>query len=152
MTTTRPGCTGQLGARAREQLAFVRRLARFRREQPQLQRDRYDASARSWFGVDGSALSAERLAEPHGGVIVCLLHGDREPVCDERGQPERGRDVLVLMNASALPVSLTLPATRDQTSWQLALETTEPTAGGDVLPSHGAFELAAHALAVFVPA
>jgi glycogen operon protein len=143
-----------LDPRGQDMLAFVKRLLQLRREQPVLCRDRYDALRRSWFASDGTELSSEvadRDDSPPPLAFAFVPHGDREPVRDERGELEQGRDLLVLMNASQDDVVFTMPAARDGGSWRLAFDTADVLRGGELLAGQTTFPLGAHALAAFVP-
>jgi glycogen operon protein len=56
-----------------------------------------------------------------------LIHGEASDDVDERGRPNRGQTLLLLLNASNRARSFTLPALPEAGHWQEVINTAQPT-------------------------
>jgi isoamylase len=152
----------ELDARQRRLLAFTRRLIRFRREQPVLQRLRFfrgdfiwDSRFKdlSWFRPDGSEMTREDWERPFTRAFAFLLGRDAVASYDELGHLQVGDAVLVLINASSRRLRFTLPAAESGSTWTLALDTSGyREASSEASGGPSTYELTGRALAVFAHA
>jgi glycogen operon protein len=113
-------------------LAFVRKLVRFRLEQPALRRRRYfqGRSIRgvkdvAWLAPDGREMTDEAWNADFVRSLGMLLAGNAIEEVDEQGQPMEGDTILVLLNAHDGKVPFTLPPVPDaQYQWLRIIDTT----------------------------
>lgn len=124
----------ELNEEQKQFLAFVRRVARLRSEQPVFQRRTFfqgrnirgsDLPDISWFSPSGKEMSDEAW---NAGFIRCLgmrLAGDLIGDVDERGEPILGDTILVLLNAHHEPIPFSLPATKPEHHWERLLDTAD---------------------------
>ena len=121
-------------ARDRELEAFVARLCRLRLEHPVFRRRRFFRGGRvgpserrdiGWFRPDGQPMTGADWGERYARAIVVGLSGVGEdaPVDDP---------FLLLLNAWWEPLEVRLPAVAGATTWSVAVDTTDPAAGGQV--------------------
>ncbi|HVM19018.1 MAG TPA: glycogen debranching protein GlgX [Egibacteraceae bacterium] len=124
-----------LSAEQRDLLAFTRRLIRLRREHPVFRRQKFfHGDVREgmqdvdWMRPDGNPMSDEDWN--HGLLLALMffLNGQAIPTPDERGRRVVDDSFLVLLNASADTVSFTMPGEEYGKSWQVVVDTDNPTA------------------------
>ena len=140
-------------------LAFTRRLLRFRRAQPVLQRRKYfhgrairgaEAKDIYWLDPSGKEMADEAWNAPFVRSLGVLMVGNALDEVDERGRQVRGDTLLILLNAHHDQVPFKLPPTNDGTAWVRTLDTIAPFVeechyhGGNTYPLQG------RTLAVFV--
>jgi isoamylase len=133
-------------------LAFTRRLVRFRRSQPVLQRRKYfhgrairgaEAKDIYWLDAAGHEMDDQDWNAPFARSIGVLMVGNALDEVDERGRQVRGDTVLLLLNAHHEEVLFKLPTVSDGTAWMRALDTIAPCVderpyeGGQTYPLQG---------------
>jgi glycogen operon protein len=140
-------------------LAFTRRLVRFRRSQPVLQRRKYfhgrsirgaEAKDIYWLDPTGREMTDADWNAPSIRALGVLMVGNVLDEVDERGRQVRGDTLLILLNAHHEEVKFALPAASEGTVWMRMFDTIaprvdeQPYAGGETYPLQG------RTLAVFV--
>jgi glycogen operon protein len=140
-------------------LAFTRRLVRFRRSQPVLQRRKYfhgrsirgaEAKDIYWLDPTGREMTDMAWNAPSTRSLGVLMVGNVLDEVDERGRQLRGDTLLILLNAHQEEVTFALPAASEGTVWMRLFDTIaprvdeQPYAGGETYPLQG------RTLAVFV--
>jgi glycogen operon protein len=133
-------------------LAFTRRLLRFRRSQPVLQRRKYfhgrairgaEAKDIYWLDPSGREMTDEAWNAPFARSLGVLMVGNALDEVDERGRQVRGDTVLILLNAHLDQVSFALPTVSSGTAWIRAFDTIAPSVeerpydGGESYPLQG---------------
>ncbi|MFN4259621.1 MAG: glycogen debranching protein GlgX [Gemmataceae bacterium] len=124
-------------------LDFVRRLIRFLKTQPVLQRRKFfqgrrirgsDVKDLTWFDPNGAEMTDEAW---NAGFVRCLgvrLAGDVINEMDERGEPIVGDTLLLLLNAHHEMIPFTIPPSKDNQRWLLEFDTSAPErAAGDLM-------------------
>jgi glycogen operon protein len=140
-------------------LAFTRRLVRFRRSQPVLQRRKYfhgrairgaEAKDIYWLDSTGREMTDAAWNAPSVHSLGMLMVGNVLDEVDERGRQVRGDTLFILLNSHHEQVEFALPATSEGTTWLRLFDTIaprvdeQPCAGGEAYPLQG------RTLAVFV--
>ena len=113
-------------------LGFTRQLVAFRQAHPVFRRQRFLAGAAAtseidWFTPVGTAMTGTDWSDPNALAIAIYLDGSDEPDRGADGSPLLDDDFLVLVNAWWQPLDFTIPATREGTTWQSAIDTYDPT-------------------------
>jgi isoamylase len=133
-------------------LDFVREIFRLRRENPAFRRRRFfagdpvaDHGAKdvSWIRPDGQEMTIPEWHDPKNRVLGMLVHGDASDEVDERGRPNRGETLLLLLNGGPRSCPFSLPTLPDSGEWREILSTTRP-GGREVRKA--SVVLAAHSL------
>jgi isoamylase len=147
-----------LDPKRRALLEFTASLARFRDDQPVLQRRRFfrgdhiwDSEAKdlAWYRPDGTPMGAEDWQKPFVRSLMFSLGGDAIPSLDERGQRVVGDGLLILMNAHHENVSYTLPPPPEGSVWKRMFDTKDARFSSELKPTAGSYELLGRSLAVF---
>jgi glycogen operon protein len=141
----------QLGERELALLDFARGVFRLRRENPVFRRRRFfagdpvashGAKDVSWVRPDGGEMTVEEWHDPGNRVLGMLVHGDASDEVDERGRPNRGETLLLLLNGGRRTCSFVLPELPEPGLWREILSSARRGGGRDVrkpavvLPSH----------------
>jgi isoamylase len=146
----------QLDDDGRRMLAFVQRLAGFRRAHPAMRRSDFlqgvshGARAKDivWLGTNGNEMRAEDWAAPEQAAIAFRLDGD---VIE--GSPQGGLahddSFLVMMNGEREPVAFTLPDASFGGAWRVAIDTREVERVGDVALAGGVVKMEGGSLIVW---
>jgi glycogen operon protein len=133
-------------------LDFVREIFRIRRDNPAFRRRRFLAGDPvadhgtkdvSWICPDGSEMTLAEWHDPKNRVLGMLVHGDASDEVDERGRPNRGDTLLLLVNGGNRNCPFTLPSLPEPGVWHEVVSTTRP--GGRELRKESVV-LAAHSL------
>jgi isoamylase len=120
-------------------LDFVRRAFRVRRENPVFRRRSFFRGAPvepggardvNWLHPDGRPLVDDDWQEI--GQLAVWIPGEAADASDERGEPQRGRSVLMLFNASASEVRFRLPKPGSPGRWEPCLDTGDPPSQPEV--------------------
>src|SRR4029453_3747097 len=127
-------------------------ILRIRRENPVFRRRRFfsggpvprsDAKDVAWVRPDGAELQTADWQDPQLRVLGMLVHGHASDEVDERGRPNRGDTLLLLLNGGARSRRFVLPSLPEAGVWRERVNTARP-------PHHGlrtnAVNLAAHSL------
>jgi isoamylase len=118
-------------------LEFTRDLFRLRRENPVFRRRGFFSGGPlkhggskdvSWIRADGLELSDEDWREPSLRVLGKLVHGQASDELDERGHPNRGNTLLLLLNGSSRSRHFTLPVLPETGVWRERINTARPPA------------------------
>jgi glycogen operon protein len=116
-------------------LAFVRRLIALRRRHPVFHRRSFLTGGQPlgsglpdawWFRTDGRRMTRSDWERPEGLVVGVFLNGAEIAEPSATGERVADDSFLVLFNASADAVAMTLPARRFGRLWTLELSTAEP--------------------------
>ena len=113
-------------------LEFTRRIIALRRAHPVFRRARFLAGAEAaelrWFTPSGTEMAGADWADPNALAVALYLDGSDDPDQAADGTWLVDDDFLVLVNAWWEPLDFTLPATREQASWQAEIDTYDPSA------------------------
>ncbi|MEB2311296.1 MAG: glycogen debranching protein GlgX [Sorangiineae bacterium] len=124
-----------LGARERELLAFTRAAFRIRRANPVFRRRRFFAGDPvndqgvkdvQWVRPDGAEMTMQDWSTSDNHVLGMVVHGDASDEVDERGRPNKGRTLLLVMNAGARAQDFTLPVLPERGAWRELVNTAQP--------------------------
>jgi len=115
-------------------LAFTKRLIGLRSAHPVFRRRRYlvgaDAADLRWYTPGGEEMTAADWGDPNARSIAILLDGDLDPDRAPDGSLLVDDDFLVLVNGWWEPLAFTLPQATTGGSWELMLDSHDPSAGG----------------------
>ena len=113
---------------------FARQLIAFRKRHPVFRRRRFlagaEASELRWFTPGGAEMTDGDWSDASALAIALYLDGSDDPDRADDGTLLLDDDFLVLVNAWWEPLDFTLPATRDQASWRIDINTYDPAAPG----------------------
>jgi len=76
-----------------------------------------------WLGPDGDEIDDERWHSRHARCLGVRLEGQMINETDERGQPIRGRTMLLLLNSMPQAVHFTLPGHLPHEMWRVFIDT-----------------------------
>jgi isoamylase len=142
----------ELDEHDRALLEFTRRVFALRREQPVFRRRRCFAGNPvtgegpkdvAWIRPEGGEFQAADWADPKARVLGMLIPGHASDEVDERGRPNRGDTLLLLVNGGARSRHFQLPAPGEPGVWRSVVDTARP---GSRKPSSGGVNLVAHSL------
>ena len=122
---------------------FTRRLVALRKAHPVFRRRRFlsgtEASELRWFTPAGTEMTAADWSDEGARAIGLYLDGSDDPDRAADGTPLLDDDFLVFVNAWWEPLDFVLPATREQASWRIDVDTYDPAApGGSMVAPQGA--------------
>jgi isoamylase len=113
---------------------FTRRLVALRKAHPVFRRRRFlsgtEASELRWFTPAGTEMTAGDWSDEGARAIGLYLDGSDDPDRAADGTPLLDDDFLVFVNAWWEPLDFVLPATREQASWRIDVDTYDPAAPG----------------------
>jgi isoamylase len=113
---------------------FTRRLVALRKAHPVFRRRRFlsgtEASELRWFTPAGTEMTAADWSDEGARAIGLYLDGSDDPDRAADGTPLLDDDFLVFVNAWWEPLDFVLPATREQASWRIDVDTYDPAAPG----------------------
>jgi glycogen operon protein len=124
-----------LGEAERRLLDFTARVFAIRRENPVFRRRRFfagdpvgrgDVKDVSWLRPDGKEMAVADWQDPGNRVLGMWIHGDASDELDERGRPNRGRTLLLLLNSGARSRLFLLPAPPGIGTWRELVNTAHP--------------------------
>ncbi len=125
-----------LDSRAREVLLFTQEVFRLRANHPVFRRRKYfagdpvtDTGAKDvhWLRHDGSEMTHADWHDDKHGVFGMLIHGDASDEVDERGRPNRGRTLLLWLNAETRSRTVVLPEVPEAGPWVEIVNTADFT-------------------------
>jgi glycogen operon protein len=125
----------------RQLLDFVRQIFAIRRANPAFRRRRFFAGDPvaehgpkdvSWLRPDGEEMTVAEWHDPKNAVVGMLIHGDASDEVDERGRPNRGDTLLVLLNGGGRSRHFQLPTPPETGVWRTIVNTAHPT--GSTVP------------------
>ena len=117
-------------------LEWVRKLVRFRMEQPVLRRRRFfqgrtlrgsDVKDVTWFTPGGHEMTDKDWSDSFVRTLGMRLAGNAIQETDEHGERVIGDTILVLFNGKEEPVSFMLPPPNDDQVWSVVFDTARPT-------------------------
>jgi isoamylase len=120
---------------------FVRTLIAFRREHPVFRRATFLSGTETrgsglpdvwWFRPDGRRMTQRDWQQLPGCTLGVFLNGDEIPSPGPHGEEIADDSFLLLFNASAEPVTFTLPTRRFGARWELVLATGEDVPDGSL--------------------
>jgi len=127
----------KLDERAKDLLAFTRKVLALRAGNPVFRRRKFfagnspqtDGSVKDvrWLKPDGRELSDTEWANPRLRMLGMLIHGDASDELDERGRPNRGHTLLLWFNAAHRARNVTLPTMPEPGRWYEIVNTAQPT-------------------------
>ena len=117
-------------------LAFTKRLVAFRKSHPVFRRRRFlvgaEASELLWFTPAGTPMTGADWSDRSSLAIALYLDGSDDPDRADDGSLMVDDDFLMLVNAWWEQLSFTIPPTRPGLTWQLEIDTHDPSHGGTV--------------------
>ena len=127
-------------------LAFTKQLVALRKAHPVFRRRRFLAGVAAaaeidWFTPAGTVMIGTDWSDPSALAIAIYLDGSDEPDRAEDGTPMLDDDFLVLVNGWWQPLGFTIPATREGTTWQTAVDTYDPATPATAAPLHAGDQL-----------
>jgi isoamylase len=126
----------ELDAAARELLGFARKVFRIRATNPVFRRRRYFAGDPvtdrgvkdvNWLKPDGKEMGVDDWHQTRNHVLGMLIHGQASDEVDERGRPNRGQTLLMLLNSGGRARQFVLPALAESGRWTEIVNTAQPT-------------------------
>jgi isoamylase len=142
----------RLDARGQSLLEFARQVFRLRRENPVFRRRRYFAGSAitedgvkdvQWLRPDGGELTDADWRDGKERLLGMLIPGDASDEVDERGRPNRGETLLLVLNAGHRARTFLLPEVPPGQHWRERINTAG--AGGRV-PKGRVLNIAPHSL------
>ena len=142
----------ELDARRQELLNFTRRVFAVRQAYPVLRRRHFFRGETvgetglkdvTWLSHEGREMTVEDWSNPAQMALGMLINGDATDEMDDRGRPMKGETLLLLTNASPLPVPFRLPALDKRGLWSELVSTAH---GEAWLVTAGSVELAPYSL------
>lgn len=125
-----------LDPREREMLEFTREVFRITQSNPVFRRRRFFDGNRvadrgtkdvTWIRPEGGEMSIEDWADLENQALGMLIPGEASDDVDERGRPNRGQTLLLLLNAGARSRVFLLPVLAEGGQWQEVVNTAHPS-------------------------
>ncbi|MET0794418.1 MAG: glycogen debranching protein GlgX [Polyangiaceae bacterium] len=154
-----------LDERALDLLNFTREVLRITKSNPVFRRHRFFAGDPvsdkgykdvTWLRSDGTEMSIDDWGNGRNHLLGMLIPGDASDDVDERGRPNRGQTLLLLLNASNRARQFTMPPVPGQATttnaqnasaasghWQEVINTAQQT---HRVPKGGGINVAPHSL------
>jgi glycogen operon protein len=119
---------------------FTRRLIDLRQEQPVLRRRRWfqgrqihgeGVSDIAWFRPDGNQMNDDDWTQGYARAVAVFLNGSQITEPDERGDRIVGDSLLLLFSAHDGPLDFTVPDDSFGRSWQVILDTANPSVAAE---------------------
>jgi isoamylase len=135
----------ELDPTARELLRFTRTVFQIRRENPAFRRRRYfagdpvtDTGLKDvhWLRPDGRDLTVDDWHNARSRILGMLVHGDASDELDERGRPNLGQTLLLVLNAANRARHFVLPKLLERGVWLEIVNTAQPV-NAALPPPHG---------------
>ena len=123
-------------------LDFTKRLIALRKAHPVFRRRRFlsgaEASELRWYTPAGSQMTGADWSDENALAIALYLDGSNDPDRAIDGTWLLDDDFLVLVNAWWEPLNFVLPATGEQASWRIEVNTYDPAAPASSAAARGA--------------
>jgi glycogen operon protein len=119
-----------------ELLDFAKKVFAITRTNPLFRRRRFFAGGAvsahgvkdvSWIRPDGGEMTLEDWGNPKNHILGMLIPGEASDDVDERGRPNRGQSLLLLLNASNRSHKFALPSLPQKGHWQEVVNTAQAT-------------------------
>lgn len=148
----------KLDPEARSLLQFTQQLIDIRKAHPALRRRTFfqgrsiqgeDVADIEWYRPDGTRMSGDEWNNGLVRSIGMLLNGQLMEETSQNGQPVTDDVLLLLFNAYHEPISFTLPGSPSGPSWEVMLDTAQPSGPVDEnTPTLGTYEVQGRAMVV----
>jgi glycogen operon protein len=125
----------QLDDTQRDFLDFVKKVLHICRDNPVFRRRRFFAGDPvagkgvkdvSWYRPDGQEMTLDDWKNPTNRVLAMLIYGDASDEVDERGRPNRGSSLFLMLNASNRARHFVLPRLPEAGHWRELVNTAQP--------------------------
>jgi glycogen operon protein len=134
-----------------ELLEFSRKVFAITRTNPLFRRRRFFAGGPisggvkdvSWIRPDGGEMTLEDWGNPKNHILGMLIPGEASDDVDERGRPNQGQSLLLLLNASNRAHKFALPSLPQRGHWQEVVNTAQQT---QRIPKGSGISVAPHSL------
>jgi glycogen operon protein len=145
----------RLSGEAQALLDFTRRVFALRRENPVFRRRHFfvgdpltHAGVKdvTWLRPDGDEMTEPDWQSPNLFALGMLVHGDASDEVDERGRPNRGATLLLVLNGGDRARRFRLPQLPQPGGWRERVNTADEDAAR---VEAGVVQIGAHALALF---
>ncbi len=119
-----------------ELLDFAKKVFAITRTNPLFRRRRFFAGGAvsahgvkdvSWVRPDGAEMTLEDWGNPKNHILGMLIPGEASDDVDERGRPNQGQSLLLLLNASNRSHKFALPNLPQKGHWQEVVNTAQAT-------------------------
>jgi glycogen operon protein len=136
----------------RELLEFTRQIFSIRQTNPVVRRRRFFAGDPmkdvgikdvSWMRPDGGEMTQDDWSNARNRALAMLIHGDASDDVDERGRPNLGQTLLLLLNASNRARHFQLPEVPERGFWRETINTAQST---HRIPKGKSINVAPHSL------
>ena len=144
-----------IGPAEEELLAFTREVFAITRKNPVFRRRRFFSGGPigeggpkdvSWIRPTGGEMTMEDWGDRKTQTLGMLIHGEASDDVDERGRPNRGQTLLLLLNASSKGVPYTLPKLPERGHWHEAVNTAQSAGRAPRRVPRSGVNVAAHSL------
>ncbi|HEY2405699.1 MAG TPA: glycogen debranching protein GlgX [Polyangiaceae bacterium] len=138
--------------RSRELQLFTQEVLRITKSNPVFRRRRFFAGGPvsdkgvkdvMWLRPDGGEMTIEDWSNPKNHLLGMLVPGEASDEVDERGRPNRGQTLLLLLNASNRARHFKMPPVPGDGHWQELVNTAQQT---HRVPKGDAINVAPHSL------
>jgi isoamylase len=138
-----------------ELLAFTREVLEVTRKNPVFRRRRFFSGGPigeggpkdvSWVRPTGGEMTMEDWGDPKTQCLGMLIHGEASDDVDERGRPNRGQTLLLLLNASNRAQQYALPKLAERGHWHEAINTAQSAGRAPRRVPRTGVNVAAHSL------
>jgi glycogen operon protein len=135
----------------KELLEFARKVFAITRTNPLFRRRRFFAGGPisggvkdvSWIRPDGGEMTLEDWGNPKNHILGMLIPGEASDDFDERGRPNQGQSLLLLLNGSNRAHKFALPTLPQKGHWQEVVNTAQAT---QRIPKASGINVAPHSL------
>jgi len=136
----------------KELLEFTREVFRIRQTNPVFRRRRFfagdhvkdvDVKDVSWLRPDGREMADQDWSDMRNKVLAMMIHGNASDDVDERGRPNLGKTLLLLLNSSNRARHFQLPDVPERGFWHEIVNTAQST---HRIPKGNALNVAPHSL------
>jgi glycogen operon protein len=144
-----------IGPAEEELLAFTREVFAITRKNPVFRRRRFFSGGPigeggpkdvSWVRPTGGEMTMEDWGDRKSQTLGMLIHGEASDDVDERGRPNRGQTLLLLLNASNKAVQYALPKLPERGHWHEAVNTAQSAGRAPRRVPRTGVNVAAHSL------
>jgi glycogen operon protein len=144
-----------LSADEAELLEFTREIFAITRKNPVFRRRRFfqgglvgngDSKDVSWVRPGGGEMTLDDWGDPKNSCIGMLIDGEASDDVDERGRPNRGETLLLLLNAGNRAQHFALPRLAERGTWREAVNTAVPAGRAARRVPRGGVNVAPHSL------
>jgi len=136
----------------KELLEFARAVFRIRQTNPVFRRRRFfagdhvkdvDVKDVSWLRPDGKEMADQDWSDGRNKVLAMMIHGNASDDVDERGRPNLGKTLLLMLNSSNRARHFQLPDVPERGFWHEIVNTAQST---HRIPKGNALNVAPHSL------